>query len=421
MSTSVMFCAAYRISSGSDFFMARRPVVTREEKLAAFDFLFCHLAGGLSPASRQLPEGGESAELDAIHGRMPHLCGQHPAYLAMDMELLAGDGLRHADAHWLVPTIAATMAPSPALLVHLRELKDRGFRLALEVQADTPELQAMLPLIDVVRIDLKGRDAKQLPALVRACAGKGRMLLAEHVDTRVQFEVARKLGFAQFQGYFFAQPQPGAAMAPSQIALTEMIRLVNGDADIGELEHCVKTDVTLGLHLLRLVNSAAAGSRRIDSIRQALMVMGRQKLAQCLQVLLYAQSAGRTDSALTLQALNRGRLLERVALHVYPGNLSMADTAFTVGIMSLMDALFGMPMVDLLQQMPVVEEVAEALLERKGFFGRLLQLAQHTEWTEKGDTMLVPLLDFFRLSCGELYLMQLDAFEWSITALQRMR
>lgn len=105
--------------------------------------------------------------------------------------------------------------------------------------------------------------------------------------------------------------------------------------------------------------------------------------------------------------------MELVAQKQRPGNRSIADTAFTVGIMSLMDAAFSMPMEDILKQVPVIDEVGDALLRREGYFGRLLSLVEYTEWQHTSDTVLLQAVRDMKLSYSDLYMLQLAAFEWS--------
>jgi EAL and modified HD-GYP domain-containing signal transduction protein len=91
----------------------------------------------------------------------------------------------------------------------------------------------------------------------------------------------------------------------------------------------------------------------------------------------------------------------------------MADTAFTVGIMSLMDTLFSIPMEEILEQISVVDSVSDALLHRRGQHGDMLRLAEHMERIEEAGPMLDDLVHKFRLSSDDLYSLQLSAFEWS--------
>jgi EAL and modified HD-GYP domain-containing signal transduction protein len=91
----------------------------------------------------------------------------------------------------------------------------------------------------------------------------------------------------------------------------------------------------------------------------------------------------------------------------------VADIAFTVGIMSLMDTLFGIQMEEILEQIPVGDEVRDALLHRGGFYGDLLKLMECIERIEEMDNHIVPTLRDLAMSTDELVELEMAAFEWS--------
>ncbi len=198
--------------------------------------------------------------------------------------------------------------------------------------------------------------------------------------------------------------------------MMQLMALVTSDAGSHEIENAIKRDVSLGLNLLRLVNTPAAGIRhRIDSLSQALMILGRRQLQRWLQITLYAEPSrnGHCMSPLLSLATTRGRLLELLTEKLRPGNRALADQAFTVGIMSLMDALFSLPMPEILEQVPVVEEVSQALLLRKGFCGELLRLVEYLEQIKECANQLPLLLQQLSLSSDDLVEIEMEAFQWS--------
>ena len=145
------------------------------------------------------------------------------------------------------------------------------------------------------------------------------------------------------------------------------------------------------------------------------MVLGRRQLQRWLQIQIYAGADPQIQfgSPLLLLAATRGKLLELVARKLQPTNRSMADVAFTVGILSLLDALFGQHMERILRQIVLSEEITEALLYRTGFYGDLLKLAEYLEKPGEAGRLLMPLLARLGLPIEELYPLQLEAFEWS--------
>ena len=91
----------------------------------------------------------------------------------------------------------------------------------------------------------------------------------------------------------------------------------------------------------------------------------------------------------------------------------MADIAFTVGIMSLMDTLFGLPMKEILAETHVSEEVEAALMHRQGHYGELLLLAENLERINETAPQLTAALEKMELTTDDLNQIEVAAFEWS--------
>ncbi|MEC4720870.1 HDOD domain-containing protein [Noviherbaspirillum sp. CPCC 100848] len=423
MSISVTFSSTHSIAIGSDFFMARRPVVDRGRNLIAHELLFRQAgaegASGSNGANGAVGELPASASViaDVIQYGMTRVLGDLPGMLCIDGAALENELFTFLPADQVTLVLTEMPGAGAGVREQLAALRRRGFRFALAVTHRAQDIADLLDLIDGVRIDVTGRSAEELS---RFCAGfriHHKKLLAERVDTPDQFDLCASLGFDAFQGYFFTTPrmEGGAALSPTQAAIMELLEMLASDAEDAVIEHKIKADIALGLNLLRLANTPAISTHRIDSLRQAMKVLGRNQLQRWLQLMLYADhgKAAAGAEVLARQATTRGRLMELLAHKTRPGNRGQADTAFTIGIMSLMDTLFSMPMTDILEQIPVAEEVSAALLRREGYFGRLLDAAEYTEWRQASDAALGGVLAELQVSCKELYLMQLLAFEWS--------
>ena len=226
-----------------------------------------------------------------------------------------------------------------------------------------------------------------------------------------------ELGFEYFQGYYFARPAilSDRKITPSELVLLRLLDLIHSDADNDAIEAAVKRDALLSLNLLRLVNGYLAGTGvpRVLSIAQALVQLGRSQLQRWVQILLYSGREGyvELDSPLLQMATTRGRLLELMTLTLHPGDVAGANTAFTVGMMSLMDTLFGVPMRDILAKVDLARDVRAALLERGGDFGAMLSVAESLEDAEAGSDM-VAALGRLGLSVKQVREIELAAFGW---------
>ena len=400
-----------------DFYLGRQPVPDRNQALYGYELLFRSARQG------EADETGLSATAAVIaHAAQLGLAraiGDAACFLNVDAEVLASDIFAFLPRERTVLEIVSTVVPDDTLLARMRALAGHGFRFALDgVDGDSLRLQRLLPLAAFVKLDLRSVPPAQLPNLVRRLHGMEKTVVAEKVETRDTYQAAMNLGFDYFQGYYFAKPAvlSGKKLSPSQLAIMQLMQQLASDVDNAEIESSIKKDITLCFNLLRLVNTPAAGARRrIDSVSQALMVLGRSQLRRWLQIMLYAEPCkkGQSMAPLLTLAATRGKLLELIAEQVDPQNRNTGDTAFTVGIMSLMNTLFSIPMSELLEQIPVVEDVADALLHRRGRYGEMLRLVEQMERIEEAGAMLDTMLDKLHLSSADLVKLQIDAFEWS--------
>ncbi len=306
-------------------------------------------------------------------------------YINVNKDFLNDDAIELLPADKVVLEVLEHGEITPEVIARCRELKARGYTLALDDLVHLGDsMRQLLDVVSVVKVDLALVGEERLPALVAQLRGLPLKLLAEKVETREQMERCRELGFDLFQGYFFAKPVviTGRKLSPSHATLLRLLNLLAEDAETEAVEAAFKLEPALTLNLLRLTNSVAIGARsRISSIRSAITIIGRRQLQRWLQLLLYADSEDKAvrHNPMLMLAATRGRFMELLATRLHPKDRALADLAFMTGIMSLMPAVFGMAMEDILKQLAVVPEVNRALLEHEGEVGVLLSLAESSE------------------------------------------
>jgi len=174
--------------------------------------------------------------------------------------------------------------------------------------------------------------------------------------------------------------------APRQRTLNgdvlRIIQLLNAVRDerqpLGDLTRELRGDVGLCYRLLRHVNSPALGlTRSVESIDQAVLILGRSELYRWLSVLLLAAVSGRPSSrALQEVSLARGRMLELLAREC---GTEPPDALFTVGLLSLLNVMLEVPMSQALQPLRLSEPAHNALLDRSGPWHAMLTLSEALE------------------------------------------
>jgi EAL and modified HD-GYP domain-containing signal transduction protein len=401
-----------------EFFLARQPILCSSQSLVAYELLFRRASNGPANVVDDL-SATASVIAHASELGIDNVIGNALGFFNVDAAVLMCDFVNFLPSDKVVLEILETVEVTPELVGRVAELQKQGFTFALDdVISQSEDLQPLLPLVKIIKIDISGMAKAEIAALAHHFKQQKKMLLAEKVETIEQFQDCMELGFDYFQGYYFARPVilSGKKLAPSQLVIMNLLTLISADAENNHIEQNIKKDASLVLTLLRLVNTPGLGvTHRIDSLGQALTVLGRRQLQRWLQIILYAEHSkgNHFNSPLLQLATTRGKLLELIAEKLHPHNRAMADTAFTVGIMSLMDTLFSQSMSEILGQVSVVDEVSEALLHRNGFYGDALKLAEYIERIEQAGALLIPTLQKLNLGIEDLYALQLSAFEWS--------
>lgn len=221
--------------------------------------------------------------------------------------------------------------------------------------------------------------------------------LATNVNSPSCFNACRSAGFNWFLGDYPLYPSTAKPRneGPSRSRLLRLLALVARDAESRELEGLMKQDPTLSYNLLKLVSTAAyARNCAIGSFSQAINVLGRRQLQRWLQLLLYARQDGDggANPLLPMAAMRAG-LMEALCQQM-GGDRQQADRAFMVGMFSLLDLLFGMPMADILEPLRLPADVLDALQTRGGRLGAMLDL------TEQACSGNLSLLQANLIACG---------------------
>jgi EAL and modified HD-GYP domain-containing signal transduction protein len=401
-----------------DFFLARQPILSREQDLIGYELLFRSAAFG--PANVKDDVTATAAVIaHASELGLSNVIGNLHGFINVDAAVLMSDFIYFLPSDKVVLEILETVRVTPELVARVRELTKAGYVFALDdVVAESEEIEELLPLVKIIKIDVMEVDPSKLLKLSVHFKRAQKELLAEKVETLQQFNDCMTFGFDYFQGYYFAKPMilQGKKLEASKMIIMHLLTLLVRNVDNAEIVRFIKRDVALSLTLLRLVNTPVYGFQKfIDSLGQALIVLGRRQLKRWLQILLFANTEkdrAHAMSPLMILAATRGKMLELITVKIRPGRRKMSEMAFTVGIMSLVDALFGMSMETVLRQITVSTEIREALLRRSGFYGLALRLVECTEQREPDQAEMQHLLDELQLSADDFFAAEKHAFEW---------
>lgn len=371
------------VAHAQDIFLARQPLLNRDQHLVAYELLF---RSGHHDEARF--SDGHAATATVISHAFSHLgiasaLGLYRAFINVDKDFLHDDAILLMPPEKVVIEVLEGSLVTPDVVERCAALKEMGYTLALDdFTRVTDDYAPLLPLSTIIKVDITLVAPAELPGLVAQLRPLVPQLLAEKVETSEDFQRCYDLGFDLFQGYYFARPKiiAGRRLMPTQVTTLRLIAMLAQDAETKVIENTLKGDPALSVSMLRLVNSVAMGHRAdISSMRQAVLILGRQQFSRWLQLLLYADPSDGGVSPLLIMAALRGRFAELIAERSCPGDARMRDAAYMVGILSLTPALLGQPMEDVLASLNLSAPIQNALLQRKGILGAILELFEMLE------------------------------------------
>jgi EAL and modified HD-GYP domain-containing signal transduction protein len=366
-------------------YIARQPIVDAKHNLFAYELLFRHSAHAQSARIDTDVDAGITVIANTlVNMGTEWLLKGKLAFVNMEVSMLMSSFSTLLPPDKVVIEVLETVEVTPEVLERLTELKQAGYRFALDDYRYLPESEALLPLASFVKLDVLAHSPSGLANMVKEIRKYPVELIAEKVETPEQFRHCQSLGFEFFQGYYFAHPENLAAkiINPVYGTVVQLLEKVRQEADTKELETLFKKDVALTFKLLRYINSAGFGlSCEVQSIRHAVSILGMQPLYRWLTLLLVTAGGAPTMPTLARTAITRGRLCELIGKACL--SRGDQDNLFIVGVFSLLPAFLEMPMEQVLERIVIPEKLIDALAERSGIYGPFLALA---ESVESGDT-----------------------------------
>ncbi len=400
-------------------FLGRQPILDRKQNLVAFELLF-RLGQSATTAEFENDLSATANVIVNAYGQLgiQNVLDQQRGFINVDSELLMSDVICLLPSKHVVLEVLEKVTVTDEIVNRCIELKDKGYQLALddviEIDAQTERL---LPITSIVKVDISCLEKEALVQLVEKLKKWPVILLAEKVESREQASYCMELGFEMFQGYFFAKPEviSGKRADPAKLSLLKLLALVTGESEVEELEREIKLQPSLSYNLMRMINSVAIGTpKKLTSIKQAIMVLGRVQLKRWIQLLLYtsSQSGASLSNALMQTAAARGKFMELVAQADRPHDKNYHERAFMVGMLSLMDTLLGIEMQKIIDNLGIPEEMGVALLDRQGRLGLELKLAEANEEGNMDEAQEI-LNELNFLSMDELTNAELEALSWA--------
>ncbi|MGE7943302.1 EAL and HDOD domain-containing protein [Lysinibacillus xylanilyticus] len=404
-----------------EVFIGRQPIFNLHEQIVAYELLY------RSKNVNTFPKvDPDAATIDVLVNSflsigIEEVTKGKPSFVNFTENLLMSQINEYLNPSQVVIEILEDVPLTPQLVERVIELKSYGFTIALDDFILNDEVQVydeLFAYIDYIKVDfllspllermeIENKVKENFPHI---------KLLAEKVETRNQFEVAKHSGYELFQGYFFEQPEiiKATDIPANTIQYLYIITLLKEEEpNIQLLAENIERDISLTYKLLQMVNNSEKRSKsKVRSIKQAIVLLGVSNLRKWIYLLAMREIDMNADNDIFKEVMRtslfRAKVCEKLAKLSYKKNFS---EYFLVGMFSLIDTLLQRPMNVILQQLPFSEAISETIL------GNPTEMTPYLEFSIALDKLdwsslevLAPQLNFDLTNIDLLYQ---EAMEWA--------
>ncbi|CAN5858555.1 HDOD domain-containing protein [soil metagenome] len=355
--------------------MGRQAIFDRDLKVVAYELLYRN-----SEENRARFENPDQASAATMFNAyielgLDRLAGGLPVFVNLSKAFLLGEYDIPLPPERTVLEVLEDVPVTPQLITQLQKFRAQGFRIALDDFVLTDETRALVPLADIIKIDVLDVPADEVRRQYAELRPIARTLLAEKISTHEEMDMLHGLGFELFQGHFLQLPIVSRTdrMPHNRAALVQLLaKLYDPRHDVLQVEKLIAAEIGLATRLFKLASSAAMSrGAPISTVMDALARVGTQQVA-ALAMLAIVANYDDKPLELARDALVRARMCEVLARSTN----QPPDQLFTAGLLSLLDALLDAPLQQILQEITVTEAIHEALSTTRSAGGRIIEAAR---------------------------------------------
>lgn len=295
----------------------------------------------------------------------------------------------------------------------IEELKEDGYTIALRDTNNIVKIKSFDNLIDIYKIDFSKTSKEERKTLIKAIKiiNSKATFMASNIVKEEEYKEAMEDKYDYFQGTYFGEV---SIIKDKDMSIRNVnrfniiIELLNDDFEMGKIEHIIRSDVGISYKLMRFLNSSIfAFVQKISSIRQAIMLLGREELRKWLTLIIISEMQLDKNEELSNNTIIRGRFCELIASKV---DKEKKELAFLVGLFSNLDLFTGKKMSEIVKELPIEDKAKEALLGNDNIFKSILSLVKSYEVMDMDR--IDSLSTKIQIEKNDLLQLYLDSIDW---------
>lgn len=363
------------------YFLGRQPILNIAGETIAYELLFRSSNTNAYDPSVDGDSATSQVLINAITEMgIDKVTGDKLAFVNLTNRFLEQpELLEFLPADRVVLEVLETTDVNEKVIKGVEALKQAGHTIALDDFIMSKEFEPLLALADIIKYDITQYKPEELCEIARLRTSSQPKLLAERVETADEFKMYRDAGFEYFQGYFFAKPEviSGSKIPSNKITLLQLLAQVNDDnVTLDDVADILSREVSLGVRALKYVNSPLSGVRtEVTSIKQAAVLLGRDTIRNWVMLMIVANMNDKPPELFSM-ALIRGRFCQICAKKEH---LEDDSAYFTMGLLSLLDAMMDLKMDQVLDNISATRELRDTLQRQQGRASELLNVIRFLE------------------------------------------
>jgi EAL and modified HD-GYP domain-containing signal transduction protein len=366
--------------------IAKQPILCIDQNIIGYELLFRTHKHINASMIRDNKAATFKVVTDAMQNfGIKKLLGESKAFINVDRSFLMDDIIDNIPKEHFVLEVLEDVEIDEEILTRIEALHAKGYQIAIDdmdlSDAMCANFASILPYTAIVKVDVNEIEClEKFRDKIDKLIALEVELLAEKVETHDIFEQCKGMGFSYFQGYYFAKPQiiEGKKLDPRKSIILDIIGMLQANEEIDKIVHAFSSNLDLTINLLKYMNASSTGIKiEIASIQQAITLLGRIKLSHWATLFLYSNLVNddKNMSALMESVELRGELMIQLARRYKNGDSQLELKAYLVGLLSLIDSVFNMPIEEVMSESLFDAEIKSAILDRKGFLGQILKLS----------------------------------------------
>lgn len=369
-------------------FVARQAILDRNANVFGYELLFRDGQKNCFPDNVD-PDEATSKLITGTHlafGVEEITLGK-PAFINFHTDTLLYRFPTSLNPQNILVEVVETVEVNDEMVAACKHIHDLGYRIVLDDHDFTAKWNPILPYVSFVKVDIESIDPTTIKQHMPTMKKAGFKMIAERVETSEQLSVCIELGFDYFQGYFFAKPEVlrHKNIPSSKLIMLELMHATSEKHfEFDKVSKIIERDVSISYMLLRFINNPLVNKRyKITTLRHALNFMGEVEIKKFIALVALANLGESKSPELVHLSLIRAKFCELLAKtkHQYDD----PPTGFLLGLFSMLDALLDQDMKQLMEKIPLDDELKQALCGIQNQLREFLSLARSCEygvWTK---------------------------------------